>query len=200
MNYYYVAYTRILLFITLDTLPIQFVFYYFFSLLEIKFLVSLYRCILVVLVLIIGIATVYHICSASGWNRRKISEEKGNINEVCLKSYKKDEGMMIEISNSDKSEVTEASNEVRTQREEHNNDSESDNKVTMPKISPIREKLRNALLAFSVKKNGESLFSTDEPDGSFSCLNGIRFLSMAWIMLGHLVGTSSSSILAGMSS
>ena len=154
-----------------------------------------------VLVLIIGIATVYHICSASRWNRRKISEEKGNINEVCLKSYKKDEGMMIEISNGVNSEVTEASNAVGPSSEEQkSNELESDNKITMNRVSPIREKLRNALLAFSVKKNGESLFSTDEPDGSFSCLNGIRFLSMAWIMLGHLVGTSSSSILAGMSS
>lgn len=40
------------------------------------------------------------------------------------------------------------------------------------------------LLAFSAKTNTRRLTSP-APPGDFSCINGIRFLSALWVILGH---------------
>ncbi|KAJ8316917.1 hypothetical protein KUTeg_004821 [Tegillarca granosa] len=42
------------------------------------------------------------------------------------------------------------------------------------------------LLSFSVYTNGKRLLSTSQPAGSLKCVHGIRFLSMTWVILGHL--------------
>ncbi|XP_012287276.1 O-acyltransferase like protein [Orussus abietinus] len=39
--------------------------------------------------------------------------------------------------------------------------------------------------AFSVYSNGKRLLRTERPDDSIACLDGIRFLGMCWIVLGH---------------
>ena len=44
---------------------------------------------------------------------------------------------------------------------------------------------KRILLSFSLYKNGRNLLSTKQPAGTFTCLHGIRFLSLAWIILGH---------------
>ena len=49
-------------------------------------------------------------------------------------------------------------------------------------IAGIVEKL---LLSFSVYTNGKRILSTTHAPGSFGAIHGIRFLSMAWIILGH---------------
>ncbi|PVD22479.1 hypothetical protein C0Q70_18293 [Pomacea canaliculata] len=41
------------------------------------------------------------------------------------------------------------------------------------------------LVAFSIYTNGSKLLSTHQPPGSFTCIHGIRFLSMTWVVLGH---------------
>lgn len=41
------------------------------------------------------------------------------------------------------------------------------------------------LLCFSLKTNGSKLLSTQKSEGNIDCINGIRFLSMAWVVLGH---------------
>ncbi|XP_029644314.1 nose resistant to fluoxetine protein 6-like [Octopus sinensis] len=41
------------------------------------------------------------------------------------------------------------------------------------------------LLTFSVYKNAKKLLSTNQPDGTLTCIHGIRFLSMTWVILGH---------------
>ena len=41
------------------------------------------------------------------------------------------------------------------------------------------------LQAFSVYTNGSKLLSTGQPAGSITCIHGIRFLSMTWVVLGH---------------
>ncbi|GFS10407.1 nose resistant to fluoxetine protein 6-like [Elysia marginata] len=46
--------------------------------------------------------------------------------------------------------------------------------------------LVKALVAFSVYTNGSKVLNTRQQPGSISCLHGIRFLSMAWVILGHL--------------
>lgn len=41
------------------------------------------------------------------------------------------------------------------------------------------------LLSFSLVKNTEMLLDTKQKSGQIHCLHGIRFLSMAWVVLGH---------------
>ena len=44
-----------------------------------------------------------------------------------------------------------------------------------------------ALLALSIYSNGQKILSTKRTPGSLDCLHGIRFLSMTWVILGHVV-------------
>ncbi|CAC5392295.1 unnamed protein product [Mytilus coruscus] len=41
------------------------------------------------------------------------------------------------------------------------------------------------LLAFSVYTNGAKLFNTKQNKDILTCINGIRFISMTWVILGH---------------
>jgi hypothetical protein len=41
------------------------------------------------------------------------------------------------------------------------------------------------LLCFSLYTNGRKLLSTTKSEGNIDCINGIRFFSMAWVVLGH---------------
>ncbi|KAJ8922593.1 hypothetical protein NQ315_007623 [Exocentrus adspersus] len=43
----------------------------------------------------------------------------------------------------------------------------------------------NIFVAFSFYTNGRKLFSTKKSADSLACLNGLRVLSLAWIVLGH---------------
>ncbi|KAJ8299911.1 hypothetical protein KUTeg_021430 [Tegillarca granosa] len=45
--------------------------------------------------------------------------------------------------------------------------------------------LANILLSFSVYTNGSKLFNTKQTAGTLTAINGIRFLSMNWVILGH---------------
>ncbi|XP_033732240.1 nose resistant to fluoxetine protein 6-like [Pecten maximus] len=45
--------------------------------------------------------------------------------------------------------------------------------------------LVQALLAFSVYTNACKILNTHQGPGSITCLNGVRFLSMSWVVLGH---------------
>ncbi|KAL4234257.1 hypothetical protein ACF0H5_005907 [Mactra antiquata] len=58
--------------------------------------------------------------------------------------------------------------------------------ITDPKQNkPKRGVLANILLAFSVYTNGCKLLGTNQGSGTLGAVNGIRFLSMAWVILGH---------------
>ncbi|XP_077984529.1 nose resistant to fluoxetine protein 6-like [Glandiceps talaboti] len=46
--------------------------------------------------------------------------------------------------------------------------------------------LKKGILAFSVLGSADTILNTDQRGGSISCLNGIRVLSMFWIILFHL--------------
>lgn len=48
-----------------------------------------------------------------------------------------------------------------------------------------QSRLVKALLAFSAYTNARKLLGTNQAAGSLSAINGIRFLSMAWVILGH---------------
>ncbi|KAK3732191.1 hypothetical protein RRG08_026573 [Elysia crispata] len=49
-------------------------------------------------------------------------------------------------------------------------------------------KLVKVLLAFSVYTNGSKVLNTTQQPGSVSCIHGIRFFSMSWVILGHTFG------------
>ena len=42
------------------------------------------------------------------------------------------------------------------------------------------------LKCFSININGKSILKTEMGKGAITCLSGMRFISMAWIILGHL--------------
>nr|CAI5818215.1 unnamed protein product [Callosobruchus analis] len=44
------------------------------------------------------------------------------------------------------------------------------------------------LIAFSVYTNWKKIFSTKKTENNLTCLNGLRVVSMMWIILGHLYG------------
>lgn len=46
----------------------------------------------------------------------------------------------------------------------------------------VAEKL---LLAFSVYSNGKKILQVNQSTGTLTALNGIRFLSISWVVLGH---------------
>lgn len=43
------------------------------------------------------------------------------------------------------------------------------------------------LMCFSLYHNGWKLLATKQGPGTIRCLNGIRFISMTWVILGHSV-------------
>ena len=43
----------------------------------------------------------------------------------------------------------------------------------------------NFLLCFSVIKNTKAVLNTDVPKGSITSINGMRTLSITWVVLGH---------------
>ncbi|XP_050405941.2 nose resistant to fluoxetine protein 6 [Patella vulgata] len=50
------------------------------------------------------------------------------------------------------------------------------------------------LMAFSIRENGRKILNATPPKGSLTCLNGIRVISMAWIILGHVLTTYSDTL------
>ncbi|XP_070194277.1 nose resistant to fluoxetine protein 6-like [Littorina saxatilis] len=46
-------------------------------------------------------------------------------------------------------------------------------------------KLAKAALAFSVYTNGKKILTAVHSPGSITCIHGIRFVSMTWVILGH---------------
>ena len=42
------------------------------------------------------------------------------------------------------------------------------------------------LKCFSINLNGKQVLKTEMGRGAVKCLSGMRFISMAWIVLGHL--------------
>ncbi|XP_005112853.2 O-acyltransferase like protein [Aplysia californica] len=52
--------------------------------------------------------------------------------------------------------------------------------------SPFWEFVLQVLLSFSVYSNAQKILSTKEAPGAISCIHGLRFFSMTWLMLLHL--------------
>ncbi|XP_021346367.1 nose resistant to fluoxetine protein 6-like, partial [Mizuhopecten yessoensis] len=60
-----------------------------------------------------------------------------------------------------------------------NGDIEKPSKPKQPGV------LARLAMAFSVFTNGRKLMSTGQPGGALGAVNGIRFLSISWVVLGH---------------
>ncbi|VEN59111.1 unnamed protein product [Callosobruchus maculatus] len=50
------------------------------------------------------------------------------------------------------------------------------------------DKNHSILIAFSMYTNWKKIFSTKKTENNLTCLNGLRVISMMWIILGHLYG------------
>ncbi|XP_061163959.1 nose resistant to fluoxetine protein 6-like [Saccostrea echinata] len=54
------------------------------------------------------------------------------------------------------------------------------------------------MLSFSAYTNGKKILGTSQPKGSLTAINGIRFLSMSWVILGHtlvfILGNTSNTL------
>jgi len=55
-------------------------------------------------------------------------------------------------------------------------------------------KCRKLLLSFSIIRNLKGLLKTDQLPGQIHCLHGMRFFSMSWVVLGHIVFFGENSI------
>ena len=64
----------------------------------------------------------------------------------------------------------------------------------MATYTPFVGAIGNFLMCFSLYTNGYKILSAKQPPGSLTCINGIRFISMTWVILGHTVFLSTSSI------
>ncbi|XP_053395822.1 nose resistant to fluoxetine protein 6-like [Mercenaria mercenaria] len=53
------------------------------------------------------------------------------------------------------------------------------------RFSGLKRKLLDICRVFSITSNGKKLFGTETAIGPLACLNGIRVLSMWWVILGH---------------
>lgn len=58
-------------------------------------------------------------------------------------------------------------------------------KTPTPPPPPAPPAALRALLCFSAWTNGQKLFNTRQPAGTLTCLNGIRVISISWVILGH---------------
>ena len=50
------------------------------------------------------------------------------------------------------------------------------------------------LLSFSIYTNGAKLLSAKQGAGTLTAVNGIRFISMSWVILGHTYGFGTSAV------
>ncbi|XP_021359994.1 nose resistant to fluoxetine protein 6-like [Mizuhopecten yessoensis] len=64
-------------------------------------------------------------------------------------------------------------------------------KPSKPKQPGVLAKLA---MAFSVYTNGRKLMSTGQPGGALGAVNGIRFLSISWVILGHVYSSALANL------
>ena len=76
---------------------------------------------------------------------------------------------------------------INKQEEENENGKEKKN---ISKFSQL-------LLNVSIYTNLMKIFSINKQEGQLDCLNGIRFLSMGWVVLGHVFFYFAGSNLIG---
>lgn len=53
-------------------------------------------------------------------------------------------------------------------------------------FSSLDNSIVSLLLCFSLVKNAKAVLCTDVPDRAILSINGIRMISMTWVILGHV--------------
>ncbi|XP_053380676.1 nose resistant to fluoxetine protein 6-like [Mercenaria mercenaria] len=61
----------------------------------------------------------------------------------------------------------------------------SSHSIQEGRCNNFKQKLLNICRVFSVTSNGKKLFGTTTAVGPLACLNGLRVMSMWWVILGH---------------
>ena len=56
---------------------------------------------------------------------------------------------------------------------------------TLHLFTSISGILGKILLSFSIYTNARKLLNVSQPSGTLTAVNGIRFISMTWVILGH---------------
>ncbi|ESP02880.1 hypothetical protein LOTGIDRAFT_230381 [Lottia gigantea] len=97
-------------------------------------------------------------------------------------------GTVLEIrteNTTEKNSSERNTNDQQTNNKEHNGIQSSDRIQRKNFISGTKR----LLLTFSVRKNGRNILNSKAPPGSLGCLNGIRVLSIVWVILSHFMET-----------
>ncbi|XP_076114771.1 nose resistant to fluoxetine protein 6-like [Mytilus galloprovincialis] len=123
----------------------------------------------VVFVVVMSIATIFDIITRQIFKRNKTS--KYTVNSSTNESQETD---AIKGETYSKNADTPV---VRSTREQSNKEEE--------KSTIEHGILGQLLLSFSVYTNGSKILSTHQSAGTLTAINGIRFISMTWIILGH---------------
>ncbi|XP_053380235.1 nose resistant to fluoxetine protein 6-like [Mercenaria mercenaria] len=112
----------------------------------------------------------------SGYRRMNKGSEYGSINEV-------NNG---HLSNGHVTVITESTplytDDLKTSDKDHSQQ-KIKKKASDGKYQPGT--LGKLLLSFSVYSNAPKIFNTSQPAGTLTSVNGIRFVSMTWVILGH---------------
>ncbi|RUS73915.1 hypothetical protein EGW08_018320 [Elysia chlorotica] len=144
-------------------------------------LAILILCILGTLVLVGTLADVVFLQWPRWRQQRMVQEEEGIVNSLVSGSGREgipstsrsqdddDDDEPLLITNQDKEKVTPEGNA---------------NTGMCVKI----------LAAFSVYTNGSKVLSTTQQPGSITCIHGIRFISLSWVILGHTMSFSLADV------
>jgi hypothetical protein len=62
-------------------------------------------------------------------------------------------------------------------------------------LKAVNTKFGFFIESFSLKKNLKKLLST-KPDQEISCIHGIRFFSMVWVVIGHSINWTDLNLLS----
>ncbi|XP_045202094.2 nose resistant to fluoxetine protein 6-like [Mercenaria mercenaria] len=140
-----------------------------------------------VFVALILIATAYDIIFQHCLSK---APENSHANKCYLKSFKGIENGAFDHPKAKESMENEQTEVVQTEKEK-NGFTDVENTAIGRQNSPKPYKPGipgNLLLSFSLYTNAPKILNTNQPKGTLTSVNGIRFLSMSWVILGHTIG------------
>ncbi|XP_071804203.1 O-acyltransferase like protein-like [Asterias amurensis] len=154
-------------------------------------------CVLCFFLVVVTIGTVYHIAA-----QRRIQEKIDTTVEDIQKRVQPEENIYESLDEEAvevkaKTQVDSEKAEGRNGKmvdldiEEKNGDVRRRPSYSGADTSAARKQLKKLgflnrlMVSFSCINNGSKILNTEQTAGSLACLNGIRVISMFWIILGH---------------